>query len=93
MAALASPLIGPVLDRRGARIDAVRGRAADRLSTMLLSLTQSLLAFYVFFCIARMNFAGPFDIGIYGALNSWFVARRAIASSIVDLAQMAGPRR
>ena len=45
---------------------------------MLLSLTQSLLAFYVFFCIARMNFAGPFDIGIYGALNSWFVARRAL---------------
>ena len=21
-----------------------------------------------------MNFAGPFDIGIYGALNSWFVS-------------------
>jgi cyanate permease len=57
---------------------------------MALSLTQSLLAFYVFFCIARMNFAGPFDIGIYGALNTWFVARRPLANGIVNLAQMAG---
>lgn len=35
-----------------------------------------------------MNWAGPFDLGIYGALNNWFVARRTIASSIVTLAQM-----
>ncbi len=46
--------------------------------------------FYAFFCIARMNFAGPFDIGIYGALNSWFVQRRAVANAIVNLAHMAG---
>jgi len=25
-----------------------------------------------------MNFAGTFDLGIYEALNSWFVARRAV---------------
>jgi MFS family permease len=90
MAALVSPLIGPVLDRRGARMMLCAAVLVTGLSTMLLSLTQSLLAFYVFFCIARMNFAGPFDIGIYGALNSWFVERRALASSIVNLAQMVG---
>jgi len=27
---------------------------------MLLSLTQSLLVFYLLFCTARMNWAGPF---------------------------------
>ena len=90
MAALVSPLIGPILDRRGARMMLCAAVLVTGLSTMLLSLTQSLLAFYVFFCIARMNFAGPFDIGIYGALNSWFVERRALASSIVNLAQMVG---
>ena len=90
MAALASPLIGPVLDRRGARMMLCAAVLVTGVSMMLLSLTQSLLAFYVFFCIARMNFAGPFDIGIYGALNSWFVERRALASSIVNLAQMVG---
>jgi MFS family permease len=90
MAALVSPLIGPMLDRRGARMMLCAAVLVTGGSMMLLSLTQSLLAFYVFFCIARMNFAGPFDIGIYGALNSWFVERRALASSIVNLAQMVG---
>ena len=90
MAALASPLIGPVLDRRGARMMLCTAVLVTGVSMMLLSLTQSLLAFYVFFCIARMNFAGPFDIGIYGALNSWFIQRRALASSVANLAQMVG---
>src|SRR5581483_9021349 len=90
MAALASPLIGPVLDRRGARLVLCLAVLTTGLTTMLLSLTQSLAAFYVFFCIARMNFAGPFELGIYGALNSWFVARRAFVTSIANLAQMGG---
>jgi len=90
LAALASPLIGPVLDRQGARLMLCAAVLVTSLSTMLLSLTQSLLAFYIFFCIARLNFASTFDIGIYGALNSWFVARRALATSIANLAQMAG---
>ena len=30
---------------------------------MLLSLTQSLLVFYLLFCVARMNWAGPFELG------------------------------
>ncbi len=41
---------------------------------LLLSLTQSLLVFYLLFCVARLNWAGPFDLGIYSALNNWFVA-------------------
>ncbi|HJU32981.1 MAG TPA: MFS transporter, partial [Hyphomicrobiaceae bacterium] len=88
LAALASPLIGPLLDRHGARMMLCAAVLVTGVSTILLSLTGSLLAFYLFFCIARMNFAGPFDIGIYGALNSWFVARRPLASSIANLAQM-----
>ena len=90
LAAVASPLIGPVLDRQGARLMLCAAVLVTSISTMLLSFTQSLLAFYVFFCIARLNFASTFDIGIYGALNSWFVARRAFATSIANLAQMGG---
>jgi sugar phosphate permease len=90
MAALASPLIGPVLDRQGARVMLCAAVLVTGVSCMLLSLTQSLVAFYIFFCIARMNFAGPFDIGIYGALNSWFLQRRAVANAIVNLAHMGG---
>jgi MFS transporter, OFA family, oxalate/formate antiporter len=90
LAALAAPLIGPVLDRRGARMMLCAAVLLTGISTMLLSLTQSILGFYLFFCIARLNFAGPFDIGIYGAVNSWFFARRAIVNAIVGLAQMLG---
>jgi len=90
MAAVLSPLIGPMLDRRGARLMLCSAIVVTGACTMALSLTQSLAAFYVFFCIARMNFAGPFDIGIYGALNTWFVARRPLANAIVNLAHMAG---
>ena len=51
------------------------------------------LVFYLLFCLARMNWAGPFDLGIYGAVNNWFVARRAFATSVATLAQMAGSSR
>jgi MFS family permease len=37
-----------------------------------------------------MNWAGPFDLGIYSAVNNWFVARRPLANSIATVAQMAG---
>ena len=57
---------------------------------MLLSLTPSLLVFYVLFCIARMIWAGPFELAIYGAVANWFVARRPFATSIVTVAQAVG---
>lgn len=90
LAAFISPLIGPILDRRGARLVLCLAVLGTGLSTMALSLTQSLVTFYLLFCFARMNWAGPFDLGLYGALNNWFVARRALATSIATLAQMSG---
>ncbi len=90
LAAVAAPLIGPVLDRRGSRLVLCAAVLVNAVALMLLSLTPSLLVFYLLFCIARMNWAAPFDLGIYGALNNWFVRRRALASSIATLALMAG---
>src|SRR5262249_32751025 len=60
------------------------------VALLLLSLTQSLAMFYLLFCFARMNWASPFELGIYGAVSNWFVARRAFATSMATLAQMAG---
>jgi len=90
LAALSSPLVGPILDRHGARLTLCLAVLVTGIAMMLLSLTQSLLVFYLLFCIARMNWAGPFDLGIYGGVNNWFVARRAFATSIATVAQMAG---
>jgi len=90
LAALTSPLIGPLVDRYGSRAALSLAVLVTAASMMLLSLTQSLLVFYLLFCIARMVWAGPFELAIYGALNNWFVARRAFATSIATVAQMAG---
>ena len=73
LAAVVSPMLGRILDRRGARLILCLAVLGPGFSTMALSLTQSLPMFYLLFCFARMIWAGPFDLGLYGALNSWFV--------------------
>jgi sugar phosphate permease len=90
LAALSSPLIGPALDRHGARLALCLAVLVTGVAMMLLSVTQSLLMFYLLFCTARMNWAGAFDLGIYSGVNNWFVARRAFATSIATVAQMGG---
>jgi OFA family oxalate/formate antiporter-like MFS transporter len=90
LAALSSPTLGRVLDRQGARLILCLSVLGTGAAAMLLSLTTALPWFYAMFCIARMNFAGPFDLGIYGAVNNWFVAKRTAAISIASVAQMSG---
>src|SRR5438093_509487 len=90
LAALVAPLIGPVLDRQGSRLVLCAAVLVNGIVLMGLSLTGSLLVFYLLFCLARMNWAAPFELGVYGALNNWFVRRRAFASSVATLAQQIG---
>jgi MFS transporter, OFA family, oxalate/formate antiporter len=90
LAAITSPYLGTLLDRHGARMMLCWAVFTTAVAAMLLSLTQSLVVFYILFCIARMNFAGPFDLGIYGALNNWFVRNRGLATSITTLSLMIG---
>jgi sugar phosphate permease len=90
LAAVASPLIGSFLDRRGSRLVLCTAVLVNGVLLLSLSMTGSLLYFYLLFCVARMNWAGPFDLGIYGALSNWFVQRRAFATSVATLAQQAG---
>lgn len=90
LAALFSPLIGGYLDRHGARL--VLGVAVFLTGStlMLISTIESVLAFYLFFCIARMCWAGPYDLGIHGSVSNWFVERRAFAASIASFTQTSG---
>ena len=90
LAALSSPRLGRLLDRSGARLVLCLAVLTTSAANLLLSLTTSLAVFYLLFCVARMNFAGPFDLGIYGAVNNWFIARRALATGIATVAQMIG---
>jgi MFS transporter, OFA family, oxalate/formate antiporter len=90
LAALAAPLIGTLVDRRGSRLVLCLAVLVSAVALWLLSFTPSLLVFYLLFCIARMCWAGPFELGIYAGLNNWFLARRTAASSIANLVQMLG---
>jgi MFS transporter, OFA family, oxalate/formate antiporter len=90
IAAMVSPSIGRLLDRSGARMLLCWAVIGTGLSLMAISLIHSVVLFYVLFCYARMNWAGPFEIGLYGALNNWFLARRAMAASIATVAQIGG---
>lgn len=90
MGALAAPMIGSFLDRNGARAILCFAVLSTGISLLLLSLTGSLAWFLVFYCIGRMNFAGPYDIGIYGSIVNWFVRRRTFVTSITTLALMSG---
>jgi sugar phosphate permease len=90
LGALVSPALGVFLDRNGAR--AVLGLAVllTGIALLLLSFTQSLAWFFVFYCTARMAFSGPYDLGIHGSIVNWFVRRRAFATSVATLVTMSG---
>lgn len=90
LAAIVSPGLGPLVDRHGARSLLAWAVALTGICCIALAGIETLVAFYLLFCIARMNFAGPFDLGIYGAINNWFVRLRPIATSISTLWLMIG---
>jgi OFA family oxalate/formate antiporter-like MFS transporter len=90
LAAILSPTIGPMLDRAGSRLVLCVAVLTTGIAMMLLSLTNSLLVFYLLFCLARLNWASPFELGIYGAVTNWFVVRRTFATSVATVAQTAG---
>lgn len=90
IAAIGSPAIGPFLDRAGSRLVLCLAVLTTGAALLLLSLTNSLLMFYLLFCLARASWAGPFELGIYGAVNNWFITRRTFASAVATLSQAAG---
>lgn len=90
LGALASPLIGPFLDRNGARTILCFAVLFTGIPLLCLSVVNALPLFYFFYCIARMNFTGPYDLGIYGSIMNWFYAKRSFATSITTLALMSG---
>jgi sugar phosphate permease len=90
LGALVSPALGSFLDRNGARSVLLMAVLLTGVSVGLLAFTRSFAFFFVFYCLARMSFAGPYDLGIYVSVVNWFVRRRALATSIVTLVHMLG---
>src|SRR5580704_12214232 len=53
LAAIAAPWLGPLLDRHGSRLVLCLAVLVTGTAMLLLSLTNSLLVFYLLFCTAR----------------------------------------
>ena len=90
LGALAAPLLGPFLDRNGARAMLSFAVLATGIPLLCISWVTSLPMFYLLYSFARMNFTGPYDLGIYGAIVNWFKRQRALAISVTTLALMSG---
>ncbi|MGJ3260358.1 MAG: MFS transporter [Rhodospirillales bacterium] len=90
LGAVAAPLIGPFLDRNGARTILCFAVLTTGIPLLCISTVNALPLFYVFYCIARMNFTGPYDIGIYGSVVNWFYEKRSFATSITTVGLMTG---
>jgi len=90
LGALVSPMLGGFLDRNGARAVLSVAVLATGIPLLLLSFTQSLAFFFVFYCTARMAFSAPFELGVHGSIVIWFVRRRTFATSVATLVTMFG---
>jgi MFS family permease len=90
LAAILSPSIGRMLDREGARRVLCWAILTTGCANLALSQISTLWMFYALFVVARLNFAAPFDLGTYGAVSNWFVARRPFAMSIATAGMTLG---
>ena len=90
LGALISPKVGKIADRPGGGQILVVGSLVIGVSLILLSQTQSLIWFYVAYCIGRMAFVGPFQIAVTSAVANWFIDLRGRAMSFAALAHSLG---
>ncbi len=88
--ALIAPKVGVIADRRGGGQILVVGSLVIGFSLILLSLTQSLIWFYLAYCLGRMAFVGPFQIAVTSAIANWFIHLRGRAMSFAALAHSLG---
>ena len=88
--ALISPKVGVIADRQGGGQILVVGSLVIGFSLILLSQTQSLIWFYVAYCLGRMAFVGPFQIAVTTAIANWFIHLRGRAMSFAALVHSLG---
>ena len=90
LGAIVSPKVGVLVDRRGAGQVLTIGTLMIGVSMIALSMTTSLIWFYIAYCLGRMTFAGPFEIANTSAVANWFIHLRARAMSFTALAHSIG---
>lgn len=90
LGALISPKVGVFVDRRGSGQVLAIGTLLIGISAAALSQTNSLIWFYIAYCLGRMSFSGPFEIAVTSAVANWFIVSRGRAMSLAALAHSIG---
>ena len=89
-ATAASPFVGWIVDRYGARVVLATSVLVLGFSTISLSWATIPIAFYLAYGIGRVIFSSPIQIGASVVVSRWFVARRGRATGLLFLSHSIG---
>lgn len=86
----ASPLVGWLIDKYGARIVLAISVLILGISTISLAWATVPLAFYLAYATGRVIFSSPIQIGASVVVSRWFIRKRGRASGILFMSHSAG---
>ena len=89
-ASVASPVVGWLVDRYGARLVLGVSVLVLGLSTISLAWATVPIAFYVAYGTGRVIFSSPVQIGASVVVSRWFIRRRGRAQGLLFVAHSAG---
>ncbi len=89
-ASFASPVVGWLVDRYGARLVLAVSILVLGLSTISLAWATAPLAFYLAYGLGRVIFSSPVQIGASVVVSRWFIRMRGTASGILTASHSVG---
>ena len=90
LAAVISPLVGPVLDRYGSGMVVGISSGIAGLCAVALGAVSQIWMFYLVYVPGRAVFASPLELGTSVAVSNWFVRRRPFALALNHVSQGSG---
>ncbi len=90
LAAVISPLVGPVLDRYGSGLVVGLSSGIAGLCAVGLGAVSQIGLFYLVYVPGRMMFSSPLELGTSVAVSNWFIRRRPFALALNHISQGSG---
>lgn len=90
LAAVAAPLVGPVLDRYGSGMVVGISSGIAGLCAVALGAASQIWMFYLAYVPGRAVFASPLELGTSVAVSNWFIRRRPLSLALNHVSQGSG---
>jgi MFS family permease len=90
LATLASPVVGWLVDKYGARLVLASSIFILGLSTMSLAWATAPVAFYLAYATGRVIFSSPIQIGASVVVSRWFIRTRGRANGLLSVSHSIG---